>query len=129
MELLRQQSHREQQDRMITALAKDYRCVYHVDLDHDDAVCYRSDPSDTEQTGEGIHFPYYERFAWYADRHVAESYREGFLSFIDPDNVRKALAKSPIIVYRYLALRNEKEYYEMIHMAAPVLAWLLQRIS
>ena len=116
-ELLQQQARREQQDKMITALASDYRCVYHVDLDHDDAVCYRADPSDPEQIAEGIHFPYYERFSWYANHSVAESYREGFLSFIDPDNVRKELSKNLIIAYRYLAQRQGKEYYEMIRMA------------
>ncbi len=30
--LIEQQKHREDQDRMITAMATDYRCVYHVDL-------------------------------------------------------------------------------------------------
>ena len=116
-ELLEQQSRREQQDKMITALASDYRCVYHVDLDHDDAVCYRADPNDHEQTPEGVHFPYYERFAWYADHVVAEGYREGFLRFIEPDAVRAALANDLIIAYRYLARREGREYYEMIRMA------------
>ena len=116
-ELLEQQSRREQQDKMITALASDYRCVYHVDLDHDDAVCYRADPNDHDQTPEGVHFPYYERFRWYAEHSVAESYREGFLQFIDPDNVREALANDLIIAYRYLARREGREYYEMIRMA------------
>ena len=116
-ELLEQQSRREQQDKMITALASDYRCVYHVDLDNNDAVCYRADPSDAEQTPEGVHFPYYERFAWYADHVVAENYREGFLRFIDPESVRSALASNLIIAYRYLARRNGREYYEMIRMA------------
>ena len=116
-ELLEQQSRREQQDKMITALATDYRCVYHVDLDHDDAVCYRKDPTDTEMTEEGIHFPYHERFIWYAEHCVAESYRDGFLRFIEPEYIRSALSKKPIIAYRYLAQRNGKEYYEMIRMA------------
>ena len=116
-ELIRQQDHREQQDKMITALASDYRSVYHIDLDSNDAVCYRGDPSDNEQTEEGVHFPYLERFTWYADHFVADSYREGFLNFIDPDNVRMALADHAIIVYRYLAVRDGKEYYEMIRMA------------
>ncbi len=116
-ELLEQQKRREQQDRMITALASDYRCVYHVDLDKNDAVCYRADPTDHEQTPEGIHFPYYERFSWYAEHSVAESYREDFLKFIDPEHVREALAKELIIVYRYLAQRDGREYYEMIRMA------------
>ena len=116
-ELLEQQQRREQQDRMITALASDYRCVYHVDLDKNDAVCYRADPNDHEQTPEGIHFPYYERFRWYAEHFVAESFREEFLTFIDPDHVREALSKEQIIVCRYLAQRDGKEYYEMIRMA------------
>ena len=47
-EILEQYHHREQQDKMITALASDYRCVYHIDLDNDDAVCYRADPTDKE---------------------------------------------------------------------------------
>ena len=116
-ELLEQQSRREQQDKMITALASDYRCVYHVDLDRDDAVCYREDPTDSEQTKEGIHFPYHERFVWYAEHCVAENYREGFLRFIDPEYIQSALSNELIIAYRYLAQRNGKEYYEMIRMA------------
>ncbi len=116
-ELLEQYHHREQQDKMITALASDYRCVYHIDLDNDDAVCYRADPNDKEQPAEGVHFKYFEFFSKYAERSVAESYREGFLKFIEPENVRKALAENLIIVYRYLAQRDGKEYYEMIRMA------------
>ena len=116
-EILEQYHHREQQDKMITALASDYRCVYHIDLDNDDAVCYRADPTDSEQPAEGKHFPYYEFFSNYAQKHVAESYREGFIKFIDPDNIRKALADNLIIVYRYLAQRDGREYYEMIRMA------------
>ena len=116
-EILEQYHHREQQDKMITALASDYRCVYHIDLDKDDAVCYRADPTDKEQPAEGVHFPYYEFFSKYANNSVAESYRDGFFKFIDPDNIRKALADNLIIVYRYLAQRDGKEYYEMIRMA------------
>ncbi|MBQ3281012.1 MAG: transporter substrate-binding domain-containing protein [Eubacterium sp.] len=109
--------HDRRQDKMITALASDYRSVYHVDLDKNDAVCYRADSGDKEQTPKGKHFRYLERFTWYAENKVAEDYREGFLEFIDPDNVRKALADNAIIAYRYLVHRNGKEYYEMIRMA------------
>ena len=116
-ELVEQYNHREQQDKMITALASDYRCVYHIDLDKDDAVCYRADPADTDQPAEGEHFKYYEHFSRYARECVTASYREGFLKFIDPENVRKALEENLIIVYRYLARRDGREYYEMIRMA------------
>lgn len=115
--LIEEQSRREQQGRMITALASDYRSVYHIDLDKNDGVCYSADPDDDEQTPEGVHFPFYERFKWYAENAVAESYREGFLNFIDPDNIRKALSKDVIIAYRYLVRRKGMEYYEMIRMA------------
>ena len=116
-ELVEQYNHREQQDKMITALASDYRCVYHIDLDKDEAVCYRADPTDVGQPAEGEHFKYHEYFSRYAENSVTEKYREDFLKFIDPENIRKALAENLIIAYRYLAKRDGKEYYEMIRMA------------
>ena len=116
-ELLEQTQRREDQDRMITAMASDYRCVYQVDLDKNDAVCYRADPDDPDQTGEGVHFEYYERFKWYGETYIDENYKDGFLEFIKPDNIRKALAESSLITYRYLIRREGNEYYEMIRMA------------
>ncbi len=115
--LLEEEKKRTQQDSMITAMSADYRSVYYVDLDNDEGVCYRGDPKDMDQTKEGILFPYYERFKWYADHFIDESYCEGFLSFIDPDNIREGLSKEPILAYRYLAKRNGREYYEMIRVA------------
>ena len=106
-----------QANSMITAMASDYRCVYYVNFDENDAVCYREDHDDPEQTPAGEHFPYLERFTWYAENKVSDLYREGFLAFIDPDNVRKRLAAEPIIAYRYLVKRRDQEYYEMIRMA------------
>ena len=104
-------------DKMITALASDYRSVYHVDLDNNDGVCYRGDSSDSEQPPKGVHFSYLEHFRAYAEKYVSENYREGFLEFIEPDNIRKALSENVIIAYRYLVKRNGTEYYEMIRMA------------
>ena len=116
-QLLEEEKQRTEQDQMISAMASDYRIVYYVDLDTNDGVCYREDPEDKDQTPEGVHFPYYERFVWYAEHSVAESYRAGFLRFIDPENIRTGLKKEPILVYRYLAERAGKEYYEMIRVA------------
>ena len=115
--LIEQQKHREDQDRMITAMATDYRCVYSVNLDKNDAVCYRDDPNDSEQTSKGIHFAYHERFKWYGETYVDESYRQEFLDFIEPENIRAALAENAIISYRYLVKRDDSEYYEMIRVA------------
>ena len=106
-----------QANSMITAMASDYRCVYHVNLDQDDAVCYRDDPTDPDQIPVGVHFPYLEHINWYAENCVTEMYREGFKQFIEPDNIRERLASERIIAYRYLAVRDGKEYYEMIRVA------------
>ena len=106
-----------QANSMITAMASDYRAVYYVNLDENDGVNYRSDPSDPGQTKPGVHFPFSERFTFYADNYVDESYREGFKQFIDPDRIRESLATHPIIAYRYLIRRGGREYYEMIRMA------------
>ena len=115
--VLSQEKHQKDLDNMITAMASDYRSVYHVDIDTDDAVCYRVDPDDPNQTPEGIHFPYHAWITQYGSLYVDEEYREGFLSFTDPDNVRAALATKDIIAYRYLARRDGSEYYEMLRMA------------
>ncbi len=115
--LISEQFRSSRQDKMITALASDYRSVYHVDLDRDEGICYRPDPDDHDQTPAGVRFPYLERFRWYALHAVDENYREGFLDFIEPDNIRQKLADRPIIAYRYLAHRNGRDYYEMIRMA------------
>lgn len=93
------------------------RQLGHVDLDKDDAVCYREDPDDPNQSGQGVHFAYRERFRWYGESFVDEGYRKGFLEFIEPDNVRKALAENSLVSYRYLVKRDGNEYYEMIRMA------------
>ncbi len=115
--LLEEKKKRTQLDNMITAMSADYRSVYYVDLDKDEGICYRGDAADTEQTKEGIVFPYFERFKWYADNSVDEKYREGFMEFIDPENIRKGLTTEPILAYRYLARRAGREYYEMIRVA------------
>ncbi|MBQ7718644.1 MAG: response regulator [Clostridia bacterium] len=115
--LLEEQEEKKERDKMITALASDYRSVYHVDLDADDGVCYRADPDDKDHTPVGVHFNYYERFKWYGENSVDEAYRDDFLEFINPDNIRKALLNNSIIAYRYFVHRGGKDYYEMIRMA------------
>ncbi|MBR3006024.1 MAG: response regulator, partial [Erysipelotrichaceae bacterium] len=117
--LLEEEKLRSHQDSMITAMASDYRSVYHVDFEKDEAICYRSDPDDTsdERYGAGDVFPYYEQFSNYGKKYVDEAYREGFLNFIDPENIRKGLKKEKILAYRYLVNRGGKPQYEMIRAA------------
>ena len=116
-QLLEKEKQRAELDKMITAMASDYRSVYYVDLDADDAVCYRADPEDAKQTPEGEHFPFYDRFRYYCDLYVDDGYRDGYLEFIEPDNIRKALSDENIIAYRYLTHRGGHDVYEMLRMA------------
>ncbi len=108
--------HRKELNNMITAMASDYRSVYHADLDADDGVCYRADAQDTTDR-EGVHFPFHSHFEEYCRLYVDEKYQEGFLQFIDPPEIRKALATENIIAYRYLIHRDGKDKYEMLRMA------------
>jgi len=115
--LLEQEKQRVQQDRMITALSSDYRSVYYVDLDSDKAICYRSDPKNENDKKTGEEFPFCETFGDYAEKYVDEEFRDAFLQFIKPENIRAALENEPIITYRYLLRRDGKETYEMLRMA------------
>ena len=115
--LLEQQALKEQQDKMITALASDYRSVYYVDLDKDAGVCYRNDPRFSEAPAMGASFPFLRDFTAFAYNHVAEPYREGYLAFIQPENIRSALMKQQIISYRFLELSDDKETYSLLRMA------------
>lgn len=115
-ELLAQEKKRAQLDSMITALASDYRSVYYVDLETDQATCYRQDSSDEEFARDEV-FSFSGAFRKYAMEHVAEDFREQFLSFIQPENIRAELKNNAIIAFRYLVRKDGEESYEMLRMA------------
>ncbi len=119
-QLLEETKRREEQERTITALVSDYRSVYHVDLDQNDAVCFRSDPTARDQHPEGVHFPYYEIFANYAKLNVDKTYLDSFLDFIDPKTIRRNLADSKTANFHYLVRRAGMEYYERISLAKTI---------
>ena len=116
-QLLEQERQAAEQSQMITAMASDYRCVYYVILDTDEGICYRTDHPFAEALNVGEHFSFHDAFTSYAEKFVAEDYREGFLEFIEPQNIRERLASELIITYRYLIRRDGKESYEMLRMA------------
>ena len=117
--LLEEQRQREQQNSMIVALASDYRSVYYVNLDENEAVCYFDDKHFAEAPEAGAHFQYLEEFTKYAYRYVAEEYREGYLKFIQPENIRTALLTQPVISYRFLETgrADGQDSYTMLRMA------------
>ena len=113
---MEQEKRRAQLDSMITALASDYRSVYFVNLDTDDATCYRNEQAD-DDVSKDDEFVFSKTFKEYAAKYVAEDYREQFLEFIKPENIRANLKKEIIIAYRYLTIKDGIESYEMLRMA------------
>ena len=106
-----------QANKMITAMAADYRSVYFVDLDRDEGVCYRSHSELTDGLREGEQFRFFETFKDYAYKYVTDEYRDAFLDYISIETIRKNLENESIIAFRYLVKRDGQETYEMLRMA------------
>jgi len=104
-------------DGMITAMSADYRSIYHVDLDRDECICVRSSSGSFRKTWDDVVLSFRDSFIDYANRYVKEADREGFLKFIDPDNIRAGLAKEAMLAHRYLTEKNGVEQYEMLRIA------------
>lgn len=104
-------------DGLIAAMAADYRSVYYADLDKDECVCFRASAAMPDRMWAGKEFPFRQGFAEYAEHCVAEPDRDGFLRFIEPENIREGLASEAMISYRYLAVINGVEQYEMLRIA------------
>ena len=105
-------------DGMITAMAADYRSIYYADLDKDECLCVRiSSKLFEDKMWEGRVFSFQEGFAEYAEHCVSEGDRDGFLRFIDPENIRAGLASEIMLTHRYLSVKNGVEEYEMLRIA------------
>ncbi len=116
--LLEEERQREQQDKMITALAADYWSVYYLELDKNTGVCYQAH-TDLEAPGfsVGEHFTYLPAVTAYANQYIAEQYREEFLRFIQPDSIREGLKKQRVISHTYMVKRHGQESYETVRFA------------
>ena len=115
--LAEDEKQKEEQNKLITALASDYWSVYYIELDTDRGVCYQSHSEIDESLKTGEHFNYLEAFTDYAERNIIEEYREEFLRFIQPDAIREGLKENRVISYRYMIKRHGEEKYEMIRFA------------
>ena len=114
--LQNEEERREQQARLITALASDYWSVYYLDLDSDDGICYQSH-SDIKGFKAGERFKYLESVTAYANSYITDSYRDEFLRFIQPDAIKEGLRSQRVISYRYMVHRNGRDAYEMVRFA------------
>ncbi|MBQ8095358.1 MAG: response regulator [Clostridia bacterium] len=115
--LLNEEHQRAEQDRLITALASDYRGVYYVVLDNDEGVCYQVHSELEHGFRVGERFAYLEDITGYAQEYVSDAYREEFLNFIQPDAIRAGLISERVISFRYKVIRRGRESYEMIRFA------------
>ena len=116
--LLEEKRQREQQDRMLTALAADYWSVYYLELDKDTGVCYQAHADlDTPGFRAGEHFTYLSAVTAYANQYITDQYREEFLRFIQPDSIRSGLRQQRVISYTYMVRRHGRETYETVRFA------------
>ena len=112
------EQNREVTSGMITAMAADYRSIYYANLDRDECLCVRvSDTQFKDKMWEGKEFPFIQGFTEYAEHCVADSDRDAFLRFIDPESIRVGLESEPMISLRYLSNKNGVEEYEMLRIA------------
>lgn len=115
-QLLEQKEQGEEQEKLITALSSDYRSVYYIELDDNKGVCYQA-RTDLPGFKSGEHFPYLESVTDYCNHYVAERYRDEFMKFVQPENVKAGLADQRVISYTYMINVDGRESYEMVKFA------------
>lgn len=117
--ILEEEHKRLRQSEMIQALTADYRLVYHLNLDSDEAVCYRVAPEIAEQLNrkQSDVVKFSTAMENYVKKHVAPNDREELLSFIEPKTLRARLADEEIISHRYVMIRDGENHYMMLRVA------------
>ena len=116
-DLLAQKQQKEEQTRLITALASDYWSVYYLDLDNDTGVCYQSHSDVDNGFHVGDHFRYIASVTAYANANIKEEYREEFLRFVQIENVKAQLLERRVIAWRYMVHRHDRDTWEEVRFA------------
>ena len=106
-----------QTNNMIAAISPEYRAICYVDLDHNNGICLKAHTEIDDGVRQGENYPYFEKSSWYAEKYIAEEYRDAFMKTIDPQEIKNTLDDEHIITYRYMVERNGQESYEMIRIA------------
>lgn len=116
--LLAEERARKQQENLIAALASDYRSVYYLNLDSDTGICYQAHRDlDGKGFKAGDRFCYLEAVTDYADSYVTDRFRDAFLEFVQPENVKKQLEINRVASFTYLVTRQGRESYETVRFA------------
>ncbi|MBR0287927.1 MAG: sensor histidine kinase, partial [Selenomonadaceae bacterium] len=118
-QLLSEERRRRRQSEMIQALTADYRLVYHLNLDSDEAVCYRVEPeiSTLLKRRQSDVVKFQAAMQNYVREYVAPNDREELLNFIKPENIRARLQNEEIISQRYVMFRFGEEHFMMLRVA------------
>ena len=109
-------------DSIVATVASDYRSIFFVNLQNDDALCYRAKSLSDNQAGDlegvkkGDHFHFYEKITQYANKYIVEEDREKFLNFIKPENIREKIDNEIMINYYYMTIRDGETRYESIRI-------------
>ena len=115
--LLEQERHRQQQDKLITALGADYRSLYYIDLDSGEGVCYQAIAGTDNNLKPGEEFNFWSELQRYAETSVTDQYREDFMKFLEPDSIRAELEHDKVSSFLYTVDRNGTELYERVRVA------------
>lgn len=116
-QLLEEERKRHRRGSMIHALSSDYRSVYYLNLETDEAVCYRVDPYMVKDVKETDRVVFGDILTAYVENCVSETDKENVLRFTDPAFIRECLKSEMTFSHRYLAQRDGRECYEMIKVA------------
>ena len=116
-QLLEQEKQRTRQENLIKALAADYWSVYYLELDRDEGICYQAHEDLDRGLSVGDRFPYTASVTAYAEKYITDAYREDFLRFVRPENIREGLKSERVISYRYMVSRHGEERWEMVRFA------------
>ena len=86
-------------------------------LDRDRGTCYQSHADIDDGFEAGAEFDYLASVNAYAERYITDQYRDEFLRFVQPDNIREQLKEQRVISYRYMVHRHGRDSYEMVRFA------------
>ena len=109
--------HSEKLKKLITALSSDYKSVYYIELDKNEGICYQSRHDIANEMRVGEHFNYIESVTQYAEQYVANQYKDEFLHFVQPENIKAELKNNRVMSYIYMVHHGNTESYEMARIA------------
>ena len=100
------------QSEILQALTADYQSVYRLNLNSDEATCYRAAEISNRKVGDVVKFQ--SAMQSYIREFVRPNERDDLLNFIKPENLRKSLTGSKIISRRYLTTCGDEEHFMML---------------